>query len=129
MSPVPLNQLSGMPQMGAAFSGWQKKITLTRIVQQVVRGIVTDVPTSLTFQGTIQPLNPRLIMLKPEGQRSFTWLQIHAFASSLNLDDNDRISGLPPPFDGKNYKIMGVYDYSLNNFIEYHAIEDYEGTI
>lgn len=93
MTAKPLNQLSGMPQMSAAFSGWQKSITLLRIVQTVSDGgFVTDTPTSVTFQGTIQPLSPKLIVLKPEGQRAWEWLQIHAFAGSLNLDNNDRIT-------------------------------------
>ncbi len=107
--------------MGAAFAGWMKPITLIRITQSITDGLVTDNEASITFQGTIQPLSPRMIALKPEGQRAWEWLQIHAFAGSLNLDDNDRIS-----YNDKRFKVMATNDYSLNNYIEYHVVRDYE---
>lgn len=117
-----LNQISGMPQMAAAFAGWMKAITLVRIVQTVdASGFVTNTSTTIKYNGTIQPLDPEQIKLKPDGQRSWQWLQIHAFAGSLNLVTNDRIV-----FNGVKYKVMNIYDYSLNNFIEYHLIQDYE---
>jgi hypothetical protein len=144
----PLNQSSGMPQMGAAFAGWAKIITIYRRNQIVIDELVGyvddlnkwdqggienwDTPTAefdqpvatvtkITFKGTIQPLSAKQISLKPEGQRSWEWLQIHCFSGPLNLDTNDIII-----YNGKNFKIMGVWDYSLNNYIEYHAIRDYQ---
>lgn len=120
----PYDQTSGMPQMGAAFAGWMKKITLMKITQTVTNGLVTDTQTPVTFDGTVQPLNPKALALKPEGQRAWEWLQIHCFASTGNLTTNDRFQ-----YAGKIYKIMGNLDYSLNNYIEYHAVRDYEGTI
>jgi hypothetical protein len=119
--PAPLNQTSGMPQMRAAFAGWAKPITLNKRVQNVTDGIINYTVTPYTFQGTIQPLSPKTIALKPEGQRAFTWLQIHALAGALNLDVDDQIV-----YNSQNYKIMAVLDYSLNNFIEYHAVQDYQ---
>ncbi len=124
MSRMPLNQSSGMPQMGAAFSGWEKPITLLKITQSVTDGFVTDTATTITLSGVIQPLGPQELKLKPEGQRSFEWLMIHCFTGSNNLATNDRVQ-----YNGKNYKVMKTNDYSLNNYIEYHLIADYEGTI
>lgn len=118
---ITINKLSGMPQMKAAFAGWQTKITLTQITEQVVQGLVEITESQKTFIGTIQPLSAKAIALKPEGQRAFTWLQIHCTAGSLNLNVNDRII-----YNDKKYKIMALLDYSLNNYIEYHACEDYQ---
>lgn len=115
-----LNQQSGMPQMNATFAGWMNKVTLTVITQTIVAGFVTEAKKQVTFQGVIQPLSPKQIALKPEGQRAWKWLQIHCKIGSLVLDTGDKIV-----FNGKKYKIMGYLDYSLNNFYEYHAIEDY----
>ena len=117
-----LNEISQMPQMGAAFSGWQNVIKLN-IVEQAVNddGFVSDQTSVVEFKGTIQPLSPDQIRNKPDGQRSFQWLQIHAFAGALNLKTNSRID-----YNGRLFKVMGVYDYSLNNFIEYHAVEDFQ---
>ncbi len=121
MSRRPLNLGSGMPQMGPAFQGWQKKITVVKITQTIVNGLTVDAEQTISFQGTIQPLSPKNLVLKPEGMRSWKWLQIHAFSGSLNLVDNDRIE-----YGGDRYKVMGLYDYSLNNFIEYHLVRDFQ---
>lgn len=116
-----INQISGMPQMNAAFSGWFNTITLKKITQDVVAGFLEQIEQDLIFKGVIQPLSAKQIALKPEGQRAFTWLQIHCLASDANLNVDDRII-----YNSKLFKIMALKDYSLNNYIEYHAIEDYE---
>lgn len=118
----PLNMLSGMPQMSAAFMGWSKTITLKKRIQSVDSdGMVYDVNSTIVFKGTIQPLSPKTIALKPEGQRAFTWLQIHALVGTLNLTVNDEII-----YNGTKYKVMAVLDYSLNGFYEYHACEAFQ---
>lgn len=107
--------------MDAAFDGWMVEITLIVIKQKIVDGFTKLIEMPVSFQGTVQPLSPEAIALKPDGQRSWQWLQIHCFSGQLNLVTNDRII-----FNGKKYKIMAELDYSLNNYIEYHAIQDYE---
>lgn len=150
--PPRLNTLSGMPQMGAAFAGWANDITIYKRHQSVLDGLVSykgpatswdatddyDNPvlfdedgekyneqprpiTAITFRGVIQPLQPKTIALKPEGQRAWEWLQIHCFSGPLNLDDDDQII-----WQGRNYKVMGVYNYELNGYIEYHLVRDYQ---
>ncbi len=116
-----LNQMSGMPQMDFAFANWLNLISIIKVTQNVVDGFVEDTSEVIIFKGAIQPLKPNLIQLKPEGQRAFEWLQIHCFASSLNLVPNDRII-----WQENKYKVMAQNDYSLNNYIEYHVIKDYE---
>lgn len=114
-------QISGMPQMKAAFAGWFSNITVVRIAEEITDGFVETTETEVTFKGTFQPLDPEQIQLKPDGQRSWQWVQIHCLTGSLNLETNDRIL-----FNDTKYKVMNVYDYSLNNFIEYHLVRDYE---
>lgn len=118
----PLNMASGMPQMRAAFAGWAKQITLTKRTQGVGEsGIVYNIDVNFTFKGTIQPLSPKSIILKPEGQRAWEWLQIHVIAGSENLDVNDQII-----YNGRVFKVMAQNDYSLNNYVEYHAVREYQ---
>lgn len=111
---------SGMPQMGRAFAGWQQNITMTRRADVVVDGLVTHQENSFTFKGVLQPLHPKQIALKPEGQRAWKWYQLHCFSASV-LNVNDQVTYL-----GGLYKVMGEYDYSLNGFIEYHLVKDYQ---
>jgi hypothetical protein len=120
--PKKLNEINSMPQMEAAFSGWFSTITLTRITQVVNGdGYIQENEENINFQGTIQPLSPEELMLKPDGQRSFEWLQIHCLAGSLNLKTNDQIV-----YNTRIYKVMSVKDYSLNNYIQYDILEDYQ---
>ena len=107
--------------MEAAFAGWESTITLGIITQTIVDGFVTNTSGSISFQGTIQPLSPNKLYLKPEGERNFEWLQIHCLDRSVNLAPQDIIT-----YNGRNYKIMAVNNYSLNNYVEYHAIQDYQ---
>ncbi len=115
-----INEMSGMPQMRSAFSGWQVSFVLIRITQTNNEGDITDVETSLNYVGTVQPLSPEEIKLKPEGQRSWQWLQVHVIIGE-DLKTNDRVF-----YNGKRYKVMLVKDYRLNNYIEYHLLEDYK---
>ena len=120
MSKTPLNKTSNMPRLGA-FASWASTISLQRITQTIVDGFVSEAALPINFKGTIQPLSPKQIQLKPEGQRAFEWLQIHAIAGTLNLTTNDRIS-----YNGKIFKVMANNDYSLNGYIEYHLVKDYQ---
>jgi hypothetical protein len=118
----PLNQQSGMPQMGPAFAGWQKPIVLTKRTQTITAGLVSYSDVVINFRGTIQPLSPEEIELKPQAQWSWKWLQIHVqVPSSLTLTTNDQII-----YNTELYKIMAVKDYSLNAYIEYHAVRDFQ---
>lgn len=121
MPPKPLNQISGMPKMAAAFQGWTVPITIKKITQTIVNGFVTDTETTLQFDGTWQPLDPEEIQLKPEGQRSWEWIDLHCMGVNPGLATNDRVEYL-----GLRYKIMAVKDYSLNNFVEFHLVKDFQ---
>lgn len=122
--PIPLNQISLMPQMGGTLSGWKQKLTLEVVSQQVVDGFPTNVYTPISFEGTVQPLSPQKIRLKPEGKWSWVWLQIHCTTTSVALKTNDRIR-----FAGKFYVVDGILDYNLNGYIEYHVVEDFGSVV
>lgn len=116
-----LNNITGMPQVSSAFRGWLSTITLSRVTQIVIDGLVTETTKKIIFKGVVQPLTPEEIHLKPEGQRSFEWIEIESHSGPLDLTTNDRIIR-----NDKTYKIMGVYDHSASGFISYDAVRDYE---
>lgn len=116
-----INEISGMPQMGAAFSGWKVNLFLLRVTQQVVDGLVTDTVQEIHAKGTWQPLSAEEIALKADGQRSWQWYDLHIEGASLIFATNDRVI-----YGGETYKIMAVKDYTLNNYSEYHLILDYQ---
>lgn len=114
------NQLSGMPQMSAAFGGWKIKISLLKITQTVTSGLVTETSAKVDVQGTWQPLSPQAIQLKPDDQRSWEWIDLHVEGNAMVFKTNDRITR-----DGVRYKVMASLDYTLNNFSEYHLVRDF----
>lgn len=122
MSRAPLNIGSGMPNVSSALNGWARQITLQKRTQTVDdTGLVGYADVDFTFRGTVQPLSPKQIELKPEGQRAWTWLQIHIYAGTFRLNVNDQIL-----INHVIYKIMALKDYSQSGYIEYHAVFEYQ---
>ncbi len=116
-----LNALSGMPDMSGTLYGWEVPLTLEKVYQDIVEGDLTYTTKKINFKGVWQPLKDEALELKPEGQRSWTWIWIHAVAGTLNLETADKVI-----FNKKKYKVMDKKDYSLNGFVEYPLVEDYE---
>ena len=116
-----LKSLSGMPQMSDTLTGWQVPLTLEQVFQDIVEGDKVETTKFISFSGVWQPLRDEELQFKPEGQRSWEWIWIHAVAGSLNLETEDKVI-----FNQKRYKIMAVKDYSLNGFIEYQLVRDFE---
>lgn len=116
-----LKAISGMPQMSDTLTGWQVPLSLEQVFQDIVEGDKVETTKLISFQGVWQPLRDEELQFKPEGQRSWEWIWIHAVSGSLNLETGDKVI-----FNQKRYKIMAVKDYSLNGFIEYQLVKDYE---
>lgn len=112
---------SGMPQMGTTLDGWEVPLTLIKIKQSIVDGDIVTTEQSINFQGVWQPMKDEALELKPEGQRSWEWIWIHAKASQLNLETADKVV-----FKNKRYKVIQKKDYGLNSFVEYQLCRDYE---
>lgn len=121
MPAPPINMQSGMPKMAAAFAGWTSALTLIKRTQVVTDGLVGYSDQTITFQGTVQPLSPKQIALKPEGERAWTWLQIHCVNGGLKLNVTDEII-----FNGAEYKVMARLDYTQSNYMEYHCVREYQ---
>lgn len=116
-----LKAMSGMPQLDSALTGWEVPLTLVRVYQDIVEGDLVTTEEKISFLGVWQPLKDEDLQSMPEGWRSWSWYWIHAKAGTLNLNTADKII-----FNGTRYKVMAVKDYSLNGFIEYQVILDFE---
>lgn len=112
---------SGMPNMANTLTGWEVPLTLIKITQSIVDGDRVEKRTPINFLGCWQPLRDEQLQFKPEGLRSWAWYWIHAKAGTLNLKTQDKII-----FNNVQYKVMSVKDYSLNGYIEYEVIVDYQ---
>lgn len=110
---------NSMPWVDGALSGWTSTVCFMRIKQYVVDGLVKENKYPITFRGVVQPLEPKALYLKPEGQRAFTWLQVHVAGGHLDLKVNDKVE-----YRDKRFKIMAKLNYSQNDYEELHMIED-----
>lgn len=112
---------NGMPNMTNTLNGWEVPLSFIKITQSIVDGDVVKTETPINFMGVWQPLRDEELQFKPENQRSWSWYWIHAKSGTVELQTQDKFL-----FKNKRYKVMAVKDYSLNGFIEYHVIRDYE---
>lgn len=114
---------SGMPQMDTTLTGWEVPLVIIQITQDVIDGELVTSKKQINFKGVWQPLRDEALELKPEGQRSWEWIWIHARATELNLETADKVL-----FKNKHYKVIQKKDYGLNSFVEYELCRDYEET-
>ena len=112
---------NGMPKMANTLNGWEVPLSFIKITQSIVDGDVVKTETPINFMGVWQPLRDEELQFKPENQRSWSWYWVHAKSGTVELQTQDKFL-----FKNKRYKVMAVKDYSLNGFIEYHVIRDYE---
>lgn len=112
---------NGMPNMRNTLTGWEVPLSLIKVTQFMSEGDVVKTEQKIDFMGVWQPLRDEELQFKPENQRSWSWYWIHAKAGTLNLQTQDKIK-----FMDKRFKVMAIKDYSLNGFIEYQIVRDYE---
>ena len=118
----PLNQLTGsVPNVSGALRDYFQPMKFTKVGKQAVSYEAVETPTDYDFQGVIQPLSARLLLLKPEGQRSWTWLMLHSDIN-LKLETDDVVNYL-----AKQTRIMGLKDFSLYGYMYYELVQDWTG--
>lgn len=119
----PLNIGTGsVPQNGGTLLDWFQPMIFTKIVKIVDAFQAVEGATSVNFQGVIQPLSAQRLQLKPEGQRAWTWLMLHA-SPSLTLTVDEIVNYL-----GIQTRVMARKDYSIYGYIEYELVQDWGGS-
>jgi len=121
-SSVPLGTINpNLPQMTGTLNDWLMPMKFNRVTKTVIAGEVVETMIEVNFRGVIQPLKNRDLMLKPEGQRSWTYQWLHA-EPGLDLNTDDVIV-----FQGKQTRVVALKDYRLYGYIEYQLCQDYTG--
>lgn len=120
---TPLNTNSGtVPNVNGAMLQWFQPMIFTVVTKIVVGGEVIETGTPVNFRGVIQPLSNRDLLIKPEGERAWTWYMLHA-DPSLSLNVDDVVSYL-----GQQTRVMARKDYRLYGYVYYELIQDYTGS-
>ena len=118
-----LNEISNLPQMDETLTDWFYPIQLIKITTTIVNYEAVQTTQYINTKGDVQPLTEEEISLKPEEQRSWSWLQVHTMAK-IQLQVGDKLL-----FDSVRYRVMARKPYYLYGYMEYHLVQDYEGSI
>lgn len=110
-----------VPTMQSALNSWFQPMTFTQIFKDTQAFQVIEKSESTSFRGVIQPLTKRQLIMKPEGQRAWTWLQLHA-DPSLKLQVDDVVVYL-----NVQTRVMARVDYTLYGYVEYELVQDWQG--
>lgn len=117
-----LDQLSpGIPNMSGALDNWMQPMVFVLVQKSNIAFQAVEVGEAIKFMGVIQPFTDRELMLRPEGERSWTWYWVHALPS-LKLNTDEVVNYL-----GKQYRVMGLKNYGIYGYLSYQVIEDYTG--
>lgn len=120
---TPINVRTGtVPDVSGALNDWFQPMVFTPIVKDVDAFQLVETPDPISFRGILQPFTKRQLLLKPEGERAWTWLTLHAEAQ-LTLQVDDVVDYL-----GKQTRVMARTNYSLYGFVEYELIQDWTGS-
>lgn len=106
-----------LPIMTEALSGLTQQVQFARI-KRILKGF-NSVPTIQkvnTFAGSLQPIHPRRLMIKPEGERQWRWFQLW---TGQQLSTGDYVQDP----NGVQYKVMASSDWSQAGYFEYELIE------
>lgn len=112
---------SNLPNVSAAVVKWFQPMSFYRVTTSNVAYQSSEEMIETKTMGTWQPLKPREVFYKPEGQRAFSWCRLHALPDFILLDDEVVIK------DGIQYRVQGKWSYPEYGYVEYHLFEDYSG--
>lgn len=120
---VPLNVQTGtVPNVNGAMQDWFQPMVFGIVTKETVGFQVVETETEISFRGVIQPLTERSLAIKPEGERAWSWLWLHADPSlSLNVDD-------VVTYLGKQTRVMAKKNYTIYGYIEYQLVQDWTGS-
>jgi hypothetical protein len=110
-----------VPDVSGALQDRFQQMTFTPVTKNESGYQVVETPNPTAFIGHIQPFTERQLMMKPEGQRAWTWWWIQSITPiALNVDDVIN-------WQGTQLRIMSVRNNFLYGFYEWSAIEDWTG--
>lgn len=120
---TPLNANTGtVPDMSGAMYDWFQPMIFGLVTKVVTDFQVVETVQEVQFMGVWQPLSERQLLLKPEGQRAWSWYWVHS-DPSLDLKVDNIVIYL-----GRQFRVMAKKDYTLYQYQEYQIVTDWTGS-
>lgn len=115
------SSFGGLPSMSSALCSLFQPMVFTTIQKTRKNFKIIEIPTETNFKGVWQPLSAQQLNMKPEGQRAWSWFQLHS-CTTLVLNPDDVVK-----YEETQYRVMSKTDYSKYGYYEYHLVLDYQG--
>lgn len=120
---IPISTVSGtVPQVGAAMDDWFQPMIFEPTIKTEVGYQLVEDAQPITFFGVIMPYADRELMIKPEGERSWTWLHLYA-QPQLELEVDQVVVYL-----GVQTRVMKLKNYAVYGYVEYSLVQDWQGS-
>lgn len=114
-------QNTSVPDVSGALQNYFQKMTFV-LLQKTVNGFqAVEDSLPIEFWATLQPFTPRQLMLKPEGQRAWTWFTLHA-EPGVVLKVDDVVQYLD-----KQFRVMAQTDFRLYGYVLFELVQDWTG--
>ncbi len=111
-----------IPDVSTALDDWFQAMVFERVVKETVGFEVVETATQINFWGVIQRHTDRELLIKPEGQRAWTWFWVHS-EPQLALEVDEVINYL-----GVQTRVMSKMDYGIYGYISYEICQDWTGS-
>lgn len=121
---IPINVRTGtIPDVSGAMKDWYQPLVFNQVSKAVVDFQVVETLTPTAFHGVVQPLTEERLALKPEGQRHWMWLWVHA-EPALKLEVDDIIE-----YQNVKYRVTAQRDYGIYGYVDYELVQDWTGPV
>jgi hypothetical protein len=111
-----------LPNMSNVVRAWMQSMILHISSKSIVNFEVVEDTYKVWAVGTRQPMTAQKLAIKPEGQRSWLWQELHLLPDvKLNVDDQVRFDPTGPMF-----RVMAKEDFSDYGYIRYELTQGFE---
>lgn len=108
-----------LPNMSETIMGWFQNIAFTVITKTVVNFQLVEIEVQTSFMGVVESQTAEQLVLKPEGQRSWNWINVWALPSLVMKNDDIFL------YKGIRYRVMNKHSWNEYGYLQYEAVEDY----
>lgn len=108
-----------MPNVSSAIRHFEETLQFQIVKKTVTDGDLaetSEVKVPLWFEGALIPMNPRELLVKPEGERKFKWWTLF---SDLDL----KVDWIVKDEHGVLYRVMNTTDWRSAFYRQYQLIE------
>lgn len=113
--------MPAVPGACGAVASFLQPLTAKTVTKSTVNYRIVETPTMVNFLGNLQPFTERQLLIKPEGQRAWSWYTLFTDTTlALSLDDVIVIGAV-------QYRVKSLKDWSAAGYFEYQVIEDWTG--